>query len=83
MDVGENVIVWDIVIFPLAYIINITDYDDKSNEAIVENRTETNAIEEHICVEVENVREGNCLEDVILERGFNPYPANVENMVIS
>jgi hypothetical protein len=54
LDVGENVIVWDIVIFPSAYIINSTDYDDKSIETIVENRTETNGIEVHIWVEVEN-----------------------------
>jgi len=46
--------VWDIVIFPSAYIINSTDYDDKSIETIVENRTETNGIEVRIWVEVEN-----------------------------
>ena len=45
---------WDIVIFPSAYIINSTDYDDKSIETIVENRTETNGIEVRIWVEVEN-----------------------------
>jgi hypothetical protein len=38
LDVGENVIVCDIVIFPSAYIINITDYNGKSNEATAENR---------------------------------------------
>jgi hypothetical protein len=53
LDVGENVIVWDTVIFPSAYIINSTDYD-KSNESIVENRSETSGIEEQIWVEVEN-----------------------------
>jgi len=48
---GENVILWDTVIFPSAYIINNTDYENKSNEAIVEKRID---IEEHIWVEVEN-----------------------------
>jgi len=57
-----------IVIFPTACIINITDYDHKSNEAMVEKRSETDGIEERIWVEVENVREGNCLEDVSVEK---------------
>ena len=46
-----------IVIFPMACIINITDHDDKSNEAMVEKRSETDGIDERIWVEVENVRE--------------------------
>jgi hypothetical protein len=41
--------VWGIVIFPIAFFVNMTDCHDKSNDAIVEKRSGTNVVKNKWC----------------------------------